>query len=193
MVECELKVVYHIELMSGGFNRYMVECEFAYYERNIINWAVLIDTWWNVNYCLYHSGISASGFNRYMVECESNVSWFFYDFDSGFNRYMVECEFQNYMMIWLHVWVLIDTWWNVNWNQVVPDEYVIAVLIDTWWNVNFTHADCLFICVVVLIDTWWNVNLQLLWFGIFLHIVLIDTWWNVNVLPKTFAKIFDEF
>ena len=22
--------------------------------------------------------------------------------------------------------------------------------------------------------------------------VLIDTWWNVNVLPKTFAKIFDE-
>ena len=23
--------------------------------------------------------------------------------------------------------------------------------------------------------------------------VLIDTWWNVNVLPKTYAKIFDEF
>ena len=22
--------------------------------------------------------------------------------------------------------------------------------------------------------------------------VLIDTWWNVNVIPKTFAKIFDE-
>ena len=32
--------------------------------------AVLIDTWWNVNYFLYHSGMSASGFNRYMVECE---------------------------------------------------------------------------------------------------------------------------
>ena len=24
------------------------------------------------------------------------------------------------------------------------------------------------------------------------NVVLIDTWWNVNVIPKTFAKIFDE-
>ena len=32
--------------------------------------------------------------------------------------------------------VLIDTWWNVNYNNVRAVEMVKAVLIDTWWNVN---------------------------------------------------------
>ena len=53
-----------------------------------------------------------------------------------FNRYMVECEYKQARRRCGRSNLLIDTWWNVNWNQVVPDEYVIAVLIDTWWNVN---------------------------------------------------------
>ena len=68
----------------------------------------------------------------------------------------------------------------MNWNQVVPDEYVIAVLIDTWWNVN------IIILLVpasesgVLIDTWWNVNENLSGLMSWIWSVLIDTWWNVN-------------
>ena len=37
--------------------------------------------------------------------------------------------------------VLIDTWWNVNKQDVtifVMDE---IVLIDTWWNVNYNPND----------------------------------------------------
>ena len=32
----------------------------------------------------------------------------------GFNRYMVECEFYSYEGSGRQVYVLIDTWWNVN-------------------------------------------------------------------------------
>ena len=54
----------------------------------------------------------------------------------SFNRYMVECEFC-FLMNEKHIArVLIDTWWNVNYNNVRAVEMVKAVLIDTWWNVN---------------------------------------------------------
>ena len=49
---------------------------------------------------------------------------------------MVECEFC-FLMNEKHIArVLIDTWWNVNYNNVRAVEMVKAVLIDTWWNVN---------------------------------------------------------
>ena len=31
-----------------------------------------------------------------------------------FNRYMVECEFYQILLYQGHIFVLIDTWWNVN-------------------------------------------------------------------------------
>ena len=56
------------------------------------------------------------------------------------------------------VLVLIDTWWNVNFGDLIIFDEFISVLIDTWWNVNkvlnrVDHVKCF-----VLIDTWWNVN-----------------------------------
>ena len=54
------------------------------------------------------------------------------------------------------------------------------VLIDTWWNVNFIRKSSNYKNGNVLIDTWWNVNPG---GGCFLERggkVLIDTWWNVN-------------
>ena len=32
--------------------------------------------------------------------------------------------------------VLIDTWWNVNYQFLVKSTSHLNVLIDTWWNVN---------------------------------------------------------
>ena len=32
-----------------SFNRYMVECEYAYSRNKVVAFMVLIDTWWNVN------------------------------------------------------------------------------------------------------------------------------------------------
>ena len=79
---------------TPGFNRYMVECEYAKIFDELKAVRVLIDTWWNVNFLF---GIILSicriCFNRYMVECE-----FAYNIGTiagltSFNRYMVECEF----------------------------------------------------------------------------------------------------
>ena len=53
---------------------------------------VLIDTWWNVNFCQAGLKTKVISFNRYMVECE----YFFITF------------------IVTEKTVLIDTWWNVN-------------------------------------------------------------------------------
>ena len=54
--------------------------------------------------------------------------------------------------------VLIDTWWNVNDDQILINQGVHTVLIDTWWNVNVNGKGCTREFEIVLIDTWWNVN-----------------------------------
>ena len=72
----------------------MVECEYEHTPVLPKTFAVLIDTWWNVNNLFFISyKISGSSFNRYMVECEfetiePNMLAIF-----RFNRYMVECEY----------------------------------------------------------------------------------------------------
>ena len=53
-------------------------------------------------------------FNRYMVECESLGEWENICRIDGFNRYMVECEYGIVRKENKIVFVLIDTWWNVN-------------------------------------------------------------------------------
>ena len=49
----------------------MVECEYNYVPIVFIEFLVLIDTWWNVNWIARKTkGWAIDGFNRYMVECE---------------------------------------------------------------------------------------------------------------------------
>ena len=50
MVECELFYCHIRHHITPGFNRYMVECELCIYMSYFCPYAVLIDTWWNVNY-----------------------------------------------------------------------------------------------------------------------------------------------
>ena len=57
---------------ASGFNRYMVECEFVFYNISVA---------------------AVYGFNRYMVECESRRLFDRYILQWSFNRYMVECEY----------------------------------------------------------------------------------------------------
>ena len=49
MVECEFARGLLSEGATDGFNRYMVECEFFINSPSIVAKSVLIDTWWNVN------------------------------------------------------------------------------------------------------------------------------------------------
>ena len=56
----------------------------------------------------------------------------------------------------------------------------IFVLIDTWWNVNLIFISFYLSGYAVLIDTWWNVNPSALRTPTIFNSVLIDTWWNVN-------------
>ena len=54
--------------------------------------------------------------------------------------------------------VLIDTWWNVNSENIISVGVIDLVLIDTWWNVNLKGEHPAYLSEGVLIDTWWNVN-----------------------------------
>ena len=40
------------------------------------------------------------------------------------------------LMRLIHLPVLIDTWWNVNDEEIEVIDSFFEVLIDTWWNVN---------------------------------------------------------
>ena len=59
-------------------------------------------------------------------------------------------------------------------------QKVDIVLIDTWWNVNYDKNGAYFTFGRVLIDTWWNVNVGRIAEFYGADGVLIDTWWNVN-------------
>ena len=72
---------------------------------------------------------------------------------------MVECELSSACFRCISVFVLIDTWWNVNVIFKRIDTTHNKVLIDTWWNVNILPLCVSSKVSVVLIDTWWNVNL----------------------------------
>ena len=98
--------------------------------------------------------------------------------------------------------VLIETYWNVNFNGAWEKDPVKVVLIETYWNVNFTRSASRSCRVLVLIETYWNVN-PFRW-GVFrvadsslnrnileckfrpvravraTRPVLIETYWNVN-------------
>ena len=57
---------------------------------------------------------------------------------------MVECEFvQSYANLRLSL-VLIDTWWNVNLDEIMLRLAHDTVLIDTWWNVNAVACHSVF-------------------------------------------------
>ena len=71
---------------------------------------------------------------------------------------MVECEFYQKQLCQDHIFVLIDTWWNVNTERPDINIFHAVVLIDTWWNVNVASAEAGEDAALVLIDTWWNVN-----------------------------------
>ena len=71
-----------------------------------------------------------------MVECELSEYKEQYLSTLGFNRYMVECECNSNIQFSFFVYVLIDTWWNVNDVNSLTSFEPCAVLIDTWWNVN---------------------------------------------------------
>ena len=102
----------------------------------------------------------------------------------SFNRYMVECESYKFVTCWKCTWVLIDTWWNVNFCIVCWLVIIALVLIDTWWNVNVKRGVSFFWSTRVLIDTWWNVNGDADQTGYVKIEVLIDTWWNVNTQTR---------
>ncbi len=78
----------------------------------------------------------ADSFNRYMVECKFISNKFLLSVNFRFNRYMVECKSDYFYYLKQQIDVLIDTWWNVNTNNLVTNKASVTVLIDTWWNVN---------------------------------------------------------
>ena len=51
-----------------------------------------------------------------MVECECKNRTIKAASRKGFNRYMVECEYVTDLITDKTKQVLIDTWWNVNFN-----------------------------------------------------------------------------
>ena len=59
-----------------------------------------------------------NSFNRYMVECESIYRVCCVGIARSFNRYMVECESNTVDNTPFIMFVLIDTWWNVNTNKL---------------------------------------------------------------------------
>ena len=71
---------------------------------------------------------------------------------------MVECELSPRSTAEYAFFVLIDTWWNVNFISQRKNTTALSVLIDTWWNVNSYNEGKESGSRLVLIDTWWNVN-----------------------------------
>ena len=94
----------------------------------------------------------------------------------------------DFVTVSVPLFVLIDTWWNVNEFLSVIDKYF------TGFNRYMVECESVYRTSTfadnkVLIDTWWNVNINFSGKMAQMSTVLIDTWWNVN---KIKAKVFEE-
>ncbi len=92
MVECEYASFAFSNASFARFNRYMVECEYFYFTCRYCFTTVLIDTWWNVNK-LRDTPVLAD--RIVLIDTWWNVNYDVYEIEelaTGFNRYMVECE-----------------------------------------------------------------------------------------------------
>ena len=61
-------------------------------------------------------------------------------------------------MVYFFALELIETFWNVNWNQGRLKERKEKELIETLWNVNTIEPILVGIGTAELIETLWNVN-----------------------------------
>ena len=62
--------------------------------------------------------------------------------------------------LYLLLYELIDTLWNVNIDFICYEQFYICELIDTLWNVNLSVHLTYLLSKSELIDTLWNVNLN---------------------------------
>ena len=77
--------------------------------------------------------------------------------------------------------VLIETYWNVNFDVILVWKFSRFVLIETYWNVNTgARPSSTYRHWLVLIETYWNVNCQPIHVPCASGGVLIETYWNVN-------------
>ena len=92
---------------------------------------------------------------------------------------MVECESYDIHFIANLLFVLIDTWWNVNFLKM--KDFLISLSFNRYMvECELIYHKLIFVLRKVLIDTWWNVNFCVCPIQIRENLVLIDTWWNVN-------------
>ena len=110
------------------------------------------------------------------------------------------------------IFVLIDTWWNVNTNVWFPPPHV-SCFNRYMVECKYYHSPEQPLHLIVLIDTWWNVNSKeywsitigtsfnrymveckfaRLWWSRFSVSVLIDTWWNVNEVRGQKGGYYDK-
>ena len=63
--------------------------------------------------------------------------------------------------LYLLLYELIDTLWNVNIDFICYEQFYICELIDTLWNVNLSVHLTYLLSKSELIDTLWNVNSEI--------------------------------
>ena len=72
----------------------------------------------------------------------------------------MECKYHTVRGQNCRIMELIDTLWNVNESEEMPEWAKKLELIDTLWNVNADRVIYLTLRLFELIDTLWNVNLR---------------------------------
>ena len=72
----------------------------------------------------------------------------------------MECKLDEKKYFEADLYVLISTYWNVNWLVAAYAEQAGFVLISTYWNVNYVASVGAAFATWVLISTYWNVNFK---------------------------------
>ena len=98
----------------------------------------------------------------------------------SFNLNLLECKLDEKKYFEADLYVLISTYWNVNWLVAAYAEQAGFVLISTYWNVNYVASVGAAFATWVLISTYWNVNFRHPRLTANIAVVLISTYWNVN-------------
>ena len=107
--------------IGESLNRNILECKWISSVPRSYPYKVLIETYWNVNCRSWKVGYKNwSGLNRNILECKSFLIALKDAFERRLNRNILECKFKFWIIWTINIFVLIETYWNVNLDLFVP-------------------------------------------------------------------------
>ena len=135
-MEFKLFTHFGFQPINVYINRITVEFKFRISCFQLVNVCILIESQWNLNNAKHLNSITLSDINRITVEFKSHLIYRTLLYHLHINRITVEFKFSLTKSKALPDLILIESQWNLNFNNFYFPPLLLFILIESQWNLN---------------------------------------------------------